>query len=84
LEVKNYNDYFNIVYDHLENNGLALIHTIGRQSNITNAQATSDFIDKYIFPGVYVPCWEELSPIVSRKFFIQDWHNLDNIIIKLY
>ena len=73
--VKNYNDYFNIVYDHLENNGLALIHTIGRQSNITNAQATSDFIDKYIFPGSYIPCWEELSPIVSRKFFIHDWHN---------
>lgn len=72
---KNYNDYFNIVYDHLENNGLALIHTIGRQSNITNAKATSDFIDKYIFPGSYVPCWEELSPIISRKFFIHDWHN---------
>ena len=73
--VKNYKEYFDIVYDHLQENGLALIHTIGRQSDITNTQPTSDFIYKYIFPGSYVPCWKELSPIISRKFFIHDWHN---------
>ena len=69
---KNYEEYFNFVYKYLKPRGLALIHTIGAQGSFSGS---SLFIDKYIFPGIHIPEWNEVSQIVSRKFVIHDWHN---------
>ena len=57
---KHYQDFFNKVYDLLNNTGVALIHTIGRLSE----PSTNDpWIEKYIFPGGYIPA---LSETVSK------------------
>ena len=57
---KHYQDFFNKVYDLLNDTGVALIHTIGRLSEPT----TNDpWIEKYIFPGGYIPA---LSETVSK------------------
>jgi cyclopropane-fatty-acyl-phospholipid synthase len=72
---KNFEEYFDIVYKHLNDDGLALIHTMGQQSKMINATAHSEWIDKYIFPGGEIPDWEDLSKIISKRFFIHDWHN---------
>ena len=55
-----YQEFFNKVYDLLNDTGVALIHTIGRLSE----PSTNDpWIEKYIFPGGYIPA---LSEIVSK------------------
>ena len=57
---KHYQDFFNKVYDLLNDTGVALIHTIGRLSEPT----TNDpWIERYIFPGGYIPA---LSETVSK------------------
>jgi len=57
---KHYQDFFNKVYDLLNDTGVALIHTIGRLSE----PSTNDpWIEKYIFPGGYIPA---LSETVSK------------------
>lgn len=80
---KNYKEYFDVVNNHLEPNGLALIHTIGRQSKkMITTTGNGPFIDKYIFPGGHTPSWEELSSIISNDFFIHDWHNFGQYYTK--
>ena len=73
---KNYKEYFDIVHEHLTDDGIALIHSIGCQNGLRGiSDASSKFINKYIFPNGHIPTWDEISPIVSKKFLIHDWHN---------
>jgi cyclopropane-fatty-acyl-phospholipid synthase len=56
--IPQYRTYFRTVHDRLKPDGVALIHTIGR---IAPPAATSPWIEKYIFPGGYVPALSEVS-----------------------
>jgi cyclopropane-fatty-acyl-phospholipid synthase len=56
-------DYFGKVRDMLKPGGRALIHSIGRQ---TPPGSTNAFIQKYIFPGGYVPALSESFASVER------------------
>ncbi|WP_071673596.1 SAM-dependent methyltransferase [Nioella nitratireducens] len=58
-----YRAYFNTVHDRLTEDGVALIHTIGRASP---PGTTSPWITKYIFPGGYVPALSEMSSQVEK------------------
>ena len=49
------------------NDGVALIHTIGRSEPPT---ATNPFIAKYIFPGGYIPALSEMVAAVERSGLI--------------
>jgi cyclopropane-fatty-acyl-phospholipid synthase len=62
--VPHYNEYFGKVRDLLTEDGIALIHTIGRASP---PSYTSGFIRKYIFPGGYVPSMSETMSAVERQ-----------------
>jgi len=62
--VPHYGEYFQNVHARLAEGGVALIHTIGRTSPPT---ATSPWIQKYIFPGGYVPSMSEIVPHVERS-----------------
>lgn len=59
-----YGDYFAKVADLLHRDGVALIHTIGR-TGVPMAQ--SEWINRYIFPGGYVPSLSELAPAIERS-----------------
>ena len=59
-----YDDYFGKVSELLAENGVALIHTIGRTGQ---PMAQSEWITKYIFPGGYVPSMSELTPAIERS-----------------
>ena len=61
--VGHYHEYFEKVRDLLEDNGVALIHTIGRADGPGAANA---WINKYIFPGGYVPALSEILPAIER------------------
>ena len=62
-----YRDYFRKVRDLLEDDGVALIHTIGRS---TPPGATNPFIAKYIFPGGYIPALSEIAAAVEKEGLI--------------
>ncbi|WP_170331464.1 SAM-dependent methyltransferase [Ruegeria arenilitoris] len=55
--------YFDRISDLLHPEGVALIHSIGRNGPATNQ---SPWLSKYIFPGGYVPSLTELVGPVSR------------------
>jgi cyclopropane-fatty-acyl-phospholipid synthase len=65
--VNHYATYFRKVRDLLTDNGVALIHTIGRSEppSVTNA-----FIAKHIFPGGYIPALSEVTAAVERSGLI--------------
>lgn len=58
-----YQTYFDKVYDLLTDDGVALIHSIGRRSP---PGYTPQFLRKYIFPGGYVPSLSEVFPATER------------------
>lgn len=62
--VPHYNEYFATVRDRLTDDGIALIHTIGRAGP---PGTTSPWITKYIFPGGYVPALSETSAAVEYQ-----------------
>ena len=62
--VPHYREYFGFVNDHLAEDGIALIHTIGRR---TEPGVTSPWITKYIFPGGYSPSLSETMEAVETS-----------------
>jgi cyclopropane-fatty-acyl-phospholipid synthase len=59
----NYQTYFDQIARLLTDDGVALIHSIGRSEG---PSATDPFTAKYIFPGAYVPALSEVLPAVQR------------------
>ena len=59
-----YRDYFRKIRELLSDDGVALIHTIGRT---TPPGATNPFIAKYIFPGGYIPALSEIAAAVEKE-----------------
>jgi cyclopropane-fatty-acyl-phospholipid synthase len=62
-----YDAYFQKIADLLSDDGVALIHTIGRSGK---PDATNPWIDKYIFPGGYIPAMSEVLPAIERAGLI--------------
>ncbi len=58
-----YPAYFDKVRELLSDDGVALIHTIGRSDG---AGATNPWIRKYIFPGGYTPALSEMLPVIEK------------------
>jgi cyclopropane-fatty-acyl-phospholipid synthase len=65
--VNHYTTYFRKVRELLADDGVALIHTIGRSEP---PSTTSGFIAKYIFPGGYIPALSELAAGVEHSGLI--------------
>ena len=67
---KFYKKYFNKVYDFLNEDGVALIHTIG---SINPPRGPQPWITKYIFPGGYTPSLSEVTlPIEKSGLIVSD------------
>jgi cyclopropane-fatty-acyl-phospholipid synthase len=61
--VPQYQTFFSKVADLLSDDGVALVHSIGRADG---PGATDSFMAKYIFPGGYVPALSEITPKIER------------------
>ena len=59
----NFEAYFGKVAELLDTEGIALIHSIGRSGP---PAPHSPWINKYIFPGGYVPSLSELAPAMEN------------------
>jgi len=65
--VPHYNEYFRFVRDHLTEDGLALIHTIG---HVGPANEADTWMVKYIFPGGYAPALSEIQKAVDKQLLV--------------
>jgi cyclopropane-fatty-acyl-phospholipid synthase len=61
--VPNYQAYFDAVARLLDDDGVAVIHSIGRKDG---PNTTQPWIAKYIFPGGYIPALSEVIPCIER------------------
>lgn len=68
---KNYRAFMQIVRDHLKDDGIFLLHTIG---GLTGPGADPWF-DKYIFPNSELPTAESITKAIEGLFIMEDWHN---------
>jgi cyclopropane-fatty-acyl-phospholipid synthase len=59
-----YDAFFAKVRDLMKDDGVAVIHTIGRSDG---PAATNPWIAKYIFPGGYTPSLSEVLPVIERS-----------------
>jgi cyclopropane-fatty-acyl-phospholipid synthase len=60
----NYDEYFATVARLLTDDGVAVIHSIGRK---TPPSRTQPWIAKHIFPGGYIPALSEVLPAIERS-----------------
>ena len=68
--VNHYGEYFRKIADLLADDGVALVHTIGRAEG---PGATNEWIRRYIFPGGYSPALSELLPAIERaELYVTD------------
>src|SRR5204863_7952642 len=65
--VGHYNTFFRKCRALLNDDGVMLLHSIGRSEgpNVTNP-----WIAKYIFPGGYIPALSEVLPVIERSGFL--------------
>ena len=59
-----YPQYFRKIKELLADNGIAVLHTIGRSGP---PSVTDPWIRKYIFPGGYIPSLSEVTPVIERS-----------------
>jgi cyclopropane-fatty-acyl-phospholipid synthase len=62
-----YDAFFNKCAYLLEEDGVMLLHTIGRKST---PGTTNPWVAKYIFPGGYIPALSEVLPAIERARLI--------------
>lgn len=65
--VNHYQEFFDQVYKLLSDDGVALLHSIGRSDS---PGVTNPFIEKHIFPGGYIPALSEVIPAIERAGLI--------------
>jgi cyclopropane-fatty-acyl-phospholipid synthase len=69
---KNYRAYMEVAHQCLEDGGLFLLHTIGRNEH---GYGTDPWIDKYIFPNGELPTIAGIGRACERLFVVEDLHN---------
>jgi cyclopropane-fatty-acyl-phospholipid synthase len=69
-----YRQFFSRIGQLLADDGVAVVHTIGRQTSPVPINA---WIRENIFPGAYLPTLSQLSPLVERQdYWLTDFENL--------
>jgi cyclopropane-fatty-acyl-phospholipid synthase len=69
---KNFNTYMKVAAKCLKDDGLFLLHTIGR--NDTGFH-TNPWIEKYIFPNGLLPSIKQIGSAIENVFVMEDWHS---------
>ncbi len=69
---KNYRTYMEVVDRCLKDDGVAFIHTIGRN---TSSTYTNRWTDQYIFPNGMMPSIAHIGTAMEGLFVMEDWHN---------
>jgi cyclopropane-fatty-acyl-phospholipid synthase len=68
---KNYRNFMQVARRCLADDGLFLLHTIGKELSTTT---TADpFMTKYLFPGGNMPSIAQIGAAVEKSFVMEDW-----------
>ena len=69
---KNYRTFFETASKHLKDDGIFLLHTIGRSFT---SKTTDPWTEKYIFPNSILPSLTQITGAIEGLFIMEDWHN---------
>jgi cyclopropane-fatty-acyl-phospholipid synthase len=69
---RNYREYFEVARRCLKEQGLFVLHSIGRDES---SISTDPWITRYIFPNSMLPSPAQTSQALEGLFVIEDWHN---------
>ncbi|RCV91700.1 cyclopropane fatty acyl phospholipid synthase [Billgrantia montanilacus] len=69
---KNYRTYMEMAHRCLRDDGLFLLHTIGK--NVRNT-SPDPWLDKYIFPNGELPAMGQVTDAAEELFVVEDVHN---------
>jgi cyclopropane-fatty-acyl-phospholipid synthase len=69
--LRNYRRYFSVVRKLLVDDGLFLLHTIGRNNS---AAANDPWIERYIFPNSMLPSMAQIASASEGLWVTEDWH----------
>lgn len=72
---KNYRGFMDLIHRCLTDDGLALVHTIGRDTTSTIADP---WISRYIFPHGHLPSITQFGEAIEGLFVMEDWHNFSS------
>ena len=70
--LKNYKIYMKSVYNSLKDDGLFLLHTIGKNKS---SLSVDPWINKYIFPNGMLPSIKQIANTTEGLFVMEDWHS---------
>ncbi len=68
---KNYRTYMKVVDRCLKDDGLFLLHTIGRNNS---SHATDPWLERHIFPNGVLPSAVQITRASEGLLMIEDWH----------
>ena len=68
---KNYRTFMELAERCLDDDGLFVMHSIGRD---TTYVATDPWFDRYIFPGGYVPSIRQITEAIEGLFVVEHFH----------
>jgi cyclopropane-fatty-acyl-phospholipid synthase len=81
---KNYRTYMEVAHRCLEDDGLFLLHTIGKNRR---SSTPDPWIDRYIFPNGEIPSISHIGDAAGGIFVVEDLHNFgadsDGVVRKL-
>lgn len=69
---KNYRTFFGVANRCLLEDGLFLLHTIGR---LKPSKTLDPWTNKYIFPNGMLPTLTQIGQATENLFVMEDWHN---------
>ncbi len=70
---KNYHTFMQVLDRCLEDNSLALLHTIGKNDSIPGVDP---WISRYIFPNGEIPSLKQISDALEPNLIVEDLHNI--------
>lgn len=70
---KNHRAFMRVMHRCLAEDGIFLLHTIGRNRH---GGGTDPWIDKYIFPNGELPCLDDIASAIDGLFVAEDIHNI--------
>lgn len=68
---KNYRTFMEMVNRCLKDDGLFMLHTVGRN----NTNVLDPWVERYIFPNAHLPSIKEIGVAIEDLFVMEDWHN---------
>ncbi|QJD30276.1 cyclopropane fatty acyl phospholipid synthase [Methylococcus geothermalis] len=69
---KNYSTYMKVVADHLADDGLFLLHTIGGNASDNHG---NPWVERYIFPNSMLPSIAQIGEATENRLVMEDWQN---------